>query len=105
MAPDAYVVCPDDGTIAEVRIGPGPHLARGWTWSSPTGGAGSPTVSGGGVWTIDPGASVMYGVDPSTGAARYTVALSTGTPSHFAAPAAAGGILVVAGDRAVEAFR
>jgi outer membrane protein assembly factor BamB len=105
VAPDVYVVCPDDGTIAQVRVGPGAHLSRGWTWSSPTGGTGSPTVAGGVVWTVDPGASVLYGVDASTGSTRYSQALRTGPPSHFAAPAAAGGTVVVAGDRAVEAFR
>ena len=105
VAPVVYVVCPDDGKIAQMRVGPGSRLSRGWTWTSPTGGAGSPTVAGGVVWSIDPGASVLYGIDPASGSTRYTLALRTGTPTHFAAPAAAGGMVVVAGDRAVEAFR
>jgi len=105
LAPYAYVVCPDDGTVVQVRVGPGASLSRGWTWRSPTGGAGSPTIAGGVLWSIDPGASVLYGADLSTGATRYRLPLATGTPPHFAAPSAAGGLLVVAGARAVEAFR
>ena len=105
LAPDAYVVCPDDGTIDQVRVGPGATMARGWTWTSPTGGAGSPTIAGGVLWTVDAGASVLYGVDLSTGRTRFTLPLNTGTPPHFAAPSAAGGMLVVAGASRVEAFR
>ena len=105
LAPDAYVVCTDDGTVDQVRVGPGSTLARGWTWISPTGEAGSPTIAGGVLWTVDIGASVLYGVDLSTGTTLYTVPLTTGTPPHFAAPSAAGGMLVVAGASRVEAFR
>ncbi len=105
LAPDAYVVCTDDGTIDQVRVGPGSTLTRGWTWTSPTGEAGSPTISGGVLWTVDIGASVLYGVDLSTGTTRFTLPLATGTPPHFAAPSAAGGMLVVAGASRVEAFR
>ncbi|HTZ09961.1 MAG TPA: hypothetical protein VMB72_12865 [Acidimicrobiales bacterium] len=105
LAPDAYVACPLEGTIREVRVGPGPALAAGWTWRSPTGGSGSPTVAGGVLWTIDAGADLLYGVDPGTGTTVARLPLATGTPPHFAAPGAAGGLLVVAGSRAVEAFR
>jgi len=105
LAPDAYVVCPDDGTIDQVRVGAGAALARGWTWTSPTGGASSPTIAGGALWTVDIGASVLYGVDLSTGTTRFTLPLTTGAPPHFAAVSAAGGMLVVAGASRVEAFR
>lgn len=101
----AYVVCSDDGTVDQVLIGPGNAMARGWTWRSPTGGAGSPTVAGGVVWSIDPGASTLYGIDQARGTTRYTVPLDTGPPTHFAAPAYADGLLVVAGSSAVEALR
>ncbi len=105
QSPDVYVVCISDGTIAQVRVGPGSTMARGWTWTSPTGEAGSPTIAGGVLWTIDIGSSLLYGVDISTGATRYTIPLRTGTPQHFAAPSIAGGMLVVAGASKVEAFR
>jgi hypothetical protein len=105
VAPDAYVVCTDAGSIDQVRVGPGAAMTRGWTWSSPTGEAGSPTIAGGVLWTVDIGASVLYGVDLSTGTTRFTLSLTTGTPEHFAAPSAAGGMVVVAGSSRVEAFR
>jgi outer membrane protein assembly factor BamB len=105
QAPNAYVVCPDAGEIAQVRIGSGNSLARGWTWRSPTGGASSPTIAGGVVWSIDLSASTLYGIDESTGATLYALSLDVGTPEHFAAPSAAGGTIVVAGSRAVQAFR
>jgi hypothetical protein len=105
MAPDVYVVCTDAGSIDQVRVGPGATMTRGWTWSSPSGEAGSPTIAGGVLWTVDIGGSVLYGVDLSTGTTRFTLSLTTGTPPHFAAPSAAGGMLVVAGASHVEAFR
>ncbi len=103
-SPDAYVVCTDAGSIEQVRVGPGASITRGWTWDSPSGEAGSPTIAGGLLWTVDIGASVLYGVDLSTGTTRFTLSLRTGTPPHFAAPSAAGGMLVVAGSSRVEAF-
>jgi outer membrane protein assembly factor BamB len=105
LAPDAYVTCTDAGSIDQVRVGPGVTMTRGWTWTSPSGQAGSPTIAGGVLWTIDIGASVLYGVDLSTGTTRFTLTLRTGTPQHFAAPSAAGGMVVVAGASRVEAFR
>ena len=105
LAPNVYVVCPSDGTIDQVRIGPGTSMTRGWTWSSPTGQAGSPTIAGGVLWTVDIGVSILYGVDLSTGTTRYTLPLTTGPLPHFAAPSAAGGRLFVAGSTHVEAIR
>ena len=105
MAPDVFVACTHAGQIDEVVVGPGNTMRRGWTWSSPTGGASSPTIAGGVVWVVDLAASVLYGIDPSTGTTRFSSPLDTGTPEHFAAPSAAEGMIVVAGSRAVEAFR
>ncbi len=104
-SPDVYVVCQDDGEIDQVKVGPGDVMTRGWTWRSPTGGASSPTVAGGVVWSIDLGASKLYGINPATGATSYSLSLDVGTPEHFAAPSAAAGMIVVAGSAAVEAFR
>jgi hypothetical protein len=105
QAPDVYVACPDAGAIAQVRIGPGDTMGRGWTWSSPTGGASSPTIAGGVVWCIDLRASVLYGIDEKSGTTRFSVPLDVGTPEHFATPSVAGAMIVVAGSSAVEAFR
>ncbi len=104
-APDVYVVCTSAGTIDQLRVGPGSTLARGWTWTSPTGQAGSPTIAGGVLWTEDIGASILYGVNLATGATLYRIPLTTGTPEHFAAPSSAGGMLVVVGASHVEALR
>jgi len=98
-------VCTHQGTIEQVVVGPGNHLARGWTWTSPTGTAGSPTIAGGVLWSVDIGASLLYGVNPATGTTEFRLPLDTGTPPHFVAPSAAGGMLVVAGSSRVEAFR
>jgi hypothetical protein len=99
-----YVVCPGDGEIAQVRIGHD-SMQRGWTWTSPTGGASSPTIAGGVVWSVDLSASTLYGIDEASGATRFALPLHVGTPEHFAAPTVAGAMIVVAGSSAVEAFR
>ncbi len=104
QAPNVYVVCPGSGQIDQVKIGPGNAMARGWTWTSPTGGASSPTIAGGVVWSIDLSASKLYGINESTGATEFSLALHVGTAEHFAAPGAAGAMIVVAGSSAVEAF-
>jgi hypothetical protein len=103
-APDVYVVCPGAGQIDQVAIGPGDAMERGWTWSSPGGGASSPTIAGGVIWSIDLKTSVLYGIDEASGATRYALPLDVGTPEHFAAPSIAGTMIVVAGSSAVEAF-
>jgi outer membrane protein assembly factor BamB len=103
LAPFAYMACPDSGQIVQVRVGPGDTLSPGWTWSSPDSAAGSPTIAEGVLWTM--GTGTLYGVDLSTGTTRYRLPLDVGTVEHFSAPGAASGLIVVAGSRAVEAFR
>ncbi|HLX89053.1 MAG TPA: PQQ-binding-like beta-propeller repeat protein [Acidimicrobiales bacterium] len=104
LAPVLYVVCTDTHQIVPVHVGPGDSLQKGAAWTSPTAGAGSPTIARGVVWTLDPGRDVLYGLDPGTLAQRYSVALSVGGLTHFAAPSAGEGLIVVAGTRAVEAL-
>jgi outer membrane protein assembly factor BamB len=105
LAPSIYVVCSSQGRIAQVLTGAGGTLRLGWSWSSPTGAASSPTIAGGVLWAVDQGASTLYGVDLSSGATRFSLPLHTGALAHFVAPSAAEGLLVVAGSRGVEAFR
>jgi outer membrane protein assembly factor BamB len=105
VAPSVYVVCADTGTIAQVVVGSNDTLTRGWTWTSPTGTAGSPTYAAGVLWSVDTGASVLYGINPATGTTLYRRPLDTGAPPHFAAPSAAGGLILVAGSTRVQAFR
>ncbi|MGH9028191.1 MAG: hypothetical protein ACRDV4_01025, partial [Acidimicrobiales bacterium] len=104
-APYVYVVCDSVGRIAQVWVGPGDSLQSGWSWSSPTGGASSPTIAGGVLWSIDLSASRLYGVDLSNGTTLYTVPLNVGALEHFESVSAAGGMLLVAGPGGVEAFR
>ncbi len=105
VLPDLYVVCPDGGGIDQVVVGPGDSLRRGWSWRSPTGASSSPTFARGVLWVADPGAAILYGIDPSSGTTRWSLPLATGTLPPFAAASAGEGLVVVAGDRAVEAFR
>jgi outer membrane protein assembly factor BamB len=105
LAPYAYVVCTDTGQVVQIKVGPGNVLSPGWTWSSPSGDAGSPTIAEGMLWTIGADAQVLYGVDPASGTTRFRLPLDVGTPEHFAAPSAGEGLIVVAGSQAVEAFR
>jgi outer membrane protein assembly factor BamB len=66
-----------------------------------------PIVAGGLVWSV--GASVtvsngvLYGLDPTTGATRFSVGL--GVFEHFASPSAAGGRLFVANGTKITAFQ
>ena len=62
-------------------------------------------MAAGVLWTIDAGASTLYGIDPSSGTTRFSVALHVGALAHFVAPSAAEGMLVVAGAGGVEALR
>lgn len=103
-ASELYVVCSDSGTVDQVQVSSG-ALHRGWTWTAPGGGASSPTLARGELWVVGRGDSTLYGVDPSTGATRWSVPLDTGTPPTFAGVSAGDGLLVVGGSRAVEAFR
>jgi len=104
-APYAYVICDSLGQVIQVKVGPGNALQRGWTWSSPGGGASSPTIAGGVLWSIDQGASELYGVSLQDGSTLYSVPLDVGTLVHFVSVSAANGMLFVAGDDGVEAFR
>ncbi len=104
LSPNAYVVCNNQGSIAQVRIGPGSSLAKGWTWSPSSGAASSPTIAGGLLWSVDPGSSTLYGVDLAAGTTRFSVPLHIGSFAHFVGVSAGEGMLVVAGSGGVEAF-
>lgn len=105
LSPSAYVVCNTEGRIIQVVIGPGNSMHLGWTWTSPSGGASSPTIAGGVMWAIDPGASTLYGIDLSNGTTLYSQPFHVGALAHFVAVSAAEGMLVLAGFGGVEAFR
>ena len=77
-------------------------------WKGPEDAAGPPIVSAGLVWVVathgsSPG-SKLYGLDPGTGAPRYTETLPSAAVDHFASPSAAGGRLLVATGSSVTAY-
>jgi PQQ-like domain len=76
-------------------------------WQGPSDAVGPPIVSGGLVWSVATGGgggTKLYGLDPSTGAPRYTETLPSPVADHFASPSAAGGRLLVATGSSVTAF-
>lgn len=92
----AYVPCPD-GSLTALRIGA--HRLT-IAWRAPSGVTGSPTVAGGLVWVV--GGDHLVGLDPSSG--DVVVRMPAVRTEPYAAPSAADGLLVVAGDGEVEAF-
>jgi outer membrane protein assembly factor BamB len=102
-----YVGCTDG-----VRALTYDQAARTFTplWQAPTEATGAPILSAGLVWTVSNkflagGATTLYGLAPSTGAAVYTETLPDPTIDHFTSPSAAGGRLFVATGDAVSAWQ
>ncbi len=96
LAPEIYVACPEASLLALRLSGRALRLS----WRAPPSISGSPTVAGGVVFFVANGR--LYGLNPRTGAVLLT--RPTLTTEHFSAPSAGGGLLIVAGDRSVEAF-
>lgn len=87
------------------------QAARTFTplWQGPVDAFGPPIVSGGSVWDIatggfSGGGTKLYGLDPSTGAPRYTLTLPSPVTDHFASPSAAGGRVFLATGSTVTAY-
>lgn len=73
-------------------------------FSAPAGASGPPILAGGLVWSTGwRSTGLLYGLDPSTGAVRYS--LSLGGFAHFATPSAGGGGLFVAAGSKLTALR
>jgi outer membrane protein assembly factor BamB len=62
---------------------------------------GSPIVSAGVVWAIEPDSGTLYALDPASGAVAYSTRL--GSAQHFSTPAATEGFVVVPAGRSVVA--
>jgi|GEM_PF-373411 len=78
-------------------------------WQGPEDAVGPPIVSAGLVWTVATGRSsgggtTLYGLNPATGAPRYTETLPSPVIDHFASPSAAGGRLFVATGCSLTAY-
>jgi outer membrane protein assembly factor BamB len=77
-------------------------------WKGPSDAAGPPIVSAGLVWVLATHAkpaNKVYGLDPASGAPRYTEILPSSVIDHFASPSAAGGRLFIASGATVTAFQ
>ena len=80
-------------------------------WHGPADANGPPIVSSGSVWVVatgpflEGGGQKLYGLDPATGAVRYTLTLPSHVVDHFASPSAAGGRLFLATGSTVTAYQ
>ncbi len=69
-------------------------------WANGHIGLGSPIVSAGAVWAIDPSSATLYALDPSSGGVLFSTSL--GSAEHFSTPAATDGFVVApAGQKVV----
>ena len=69
-------------------------------WRAPRPQLGSPIVSAGAVWAIEPSSGTLYAMNPSSGSVLYSTGL--GGAQHFSTPAATDGFVVVpAGQKVV----
>jgi hypothetical protein len=79
------------------------HRTMSLGWSGPnTGAAGSPILAAGSLWSIDRVSGTMLVLDPATGAVRKS--FPVGPVAHFAAPAAALGLVLVPTLGAISAY-
>lgn len=72
-----------------------------WFTGSPQ--LGSPIISAGAIWAIEPASATLYALDPAQGRnVRYKTSL--GGAEHFSTPAATDGFIVAPAGRAVVAL-
>jgi hypothetical protein len=71
-------------------------------WSVNASAIGPPIFAGGLVWSAGWGTGVLYGLDPASGATRFSASL--GSFHHFTSPSAGGGRLFVANGDKVTSF-
>jgi hypothetical protein len=94
----AYLPCTDG--VRKITVS-GNRVAFGWKAGRKV--VGSPVVGGGVVWTLDPGAGVLYALAESNGAVRQ--AFRVGPTSRFATPALSGGLVLVGTLRGIYAVK
>lgn len=71
-------------------------------WHAPHPQMGSPIVSAGVVWAIEPASGILFALGPSNGQVRYSTGL--GAAKHFSTPAATDGFVVAPAGRSVVAL-
>lgn len=91
-----YVPC-TDGLVALSVGASGVNVL----WHAGRPALGSPIVSAGAVWAIEPGSGILYALDPRSGAVVFSVGL--GGAMHFSTPAATDGFVVAPAGRQVVA--
>jgi len=91
-----YVPC-TDGLVA-LSVG---ASSVNVLWRAGRPALGSPIVSAGAVWAIEPGSGILYALDPRSGAVVFSIGL--GGAMHFSTPAATDGFVVAPAGRQVVA--
>ncbi len=101
LAPYLYVPCSAGLVALNVNTASNPPSFT-FAWQGPgMSYSGPPIVSGGLVWTIDPGGT-LYGLDPANGSIKFGT--NIGGAEHFATPAAAGNRLFVGAGNLIVAY-
>jgi outer membrane protein assembly factor BamB len=97
-APMLYVACP--GEVIAVQVGATPP-SFSIRWRRPGAFPGPPLISAGAIWVVEADTGTLTALSPADGHPVYTFD-SHSTAAHFAAPAAAGGVVyAVTGRRLV----
>ncbi len=101
-----FVPCPGGTVALQVSYGTHPSFASKWAASGPN---GTPIIAGGLVWALATdadgggGPSDLYGMSPTTG--KVLVTEPVRPVEHFATPGAGDGMIFVASQTGVQAFR
>jgi hypothetical protein len=101
-----YVPCPDGTVALRVNYGVHPTFFSKWAASGPN---GPPIIAGGLVWALATdgdgggGPSDLYGMSLVTG--KIVVRKNVNAVEHFATPGAGDGMMYVAGQDGVQAFK
>ena len=98
LPPTLYIAC--QGAVEAVTVDLAAPSFK-VTWRQPHQRPGAPIVAGGALWVVDTADGQLFALDLATGAARAQLAV--GEVMHFVTPAAAAGLVYVAGDRRLRA--
>lgn len=100
----SYIYVPCRNGMVALHLG---AASFSTAWTGPASAPDSPVVAGGVVWAVNPAQNALVGLDATTGASRFQVALpaSTGSLPHFIAPMVATNTVYVAVGRVVLAVR
>ncbi len=99
QAPDLYLACTGDLVAVRLDLRAPSFTVR---WRSSLARPGAPLLAGGRLWTIDTGSGILYALDPTGGAVRWSQML--GPVMHFVTPAAGAGRIYAVGGRKLWAI-